>query len=71
LKKTTEDGKISHACGLAESTEYKWLHYQKQSKCFDAILIKILVKFKTEWKIYPNTCLETQKSTNNQGKTEQ
>jgi hypothetical protein len=32
-KKTTEDGKISHAHGLAESIEWKWLYYQKQATC--------------------------------------
>jgi hypothetical protein len=33
LKKTIEDRKISHAHGLVESTLWKCLYYQKQSKC--------------------------------------
>jgi hypothetical protein len=41
LKKTTEDGKIPPSQGLAESTLYKWLHYQKQSTCFNIIPNKI------------------------------
>jgi hypothetical protein len=32
-KKTTEDEKISHPYGLAESILWKWLYYQKPFTC--------------------------------------
>jgi hypothetical protein len=48
IKKTTEDKKIFHNHGLAESTEYKWLYYQKQSTCSMPLSIKIPVTFITE-----------------------
>jgi hypothetical protein len=42
-----ENGKISHANGLAESIYYKWLHYQAVYM-LNAIPIKIPIIFITE-----------------------
>jgi hypothetical protein len=44
-RKTREGGKISHGHGLVESTQQKWLHYQRQC---NAISIKIPMTFITE-----------------------
>jgi hypothetical protein len=47
LKKITEDGKITHAYGLAESILLEWLYYHS-FYMFDAIHIKIPMTFLTE-----------------------
>jgi hypothetical protein len=70
-KKTTEDGKISHAHGLAEPILWKWLYYQKQSKCSMQSPPNSNDIHHRDWKINPKVHLETQKTETSQGNTEQ
>jgi hypothetical protein len=56
---------------LTESTEWKWLYYQKQSTCSMQPLSKSNDIHHRDWKIYPKVHLVTQKTSNNQGNNEQ
>jgi hypothetical protein len=65
-KKTSEDGKISYAHWLVESTLWKCQYYQKQSTWS----MHSLSKFHRDWKINPKIHKETQKTSNSQSHSE-
>jgi hypothetical protein len=60
--KTTEDGKISHTHGLAESMFWKWLYYQKQSTCSIGFPKDSNDIHHRDWNINPKVHLEAQKT---------